>query len=155
MENQPASDYSIMRIISQYNHNQGDYHQNMASLINILQEQQRQQQQPSRSNEIYTFEFGVSDAANALLSLFDPSGVGSTAAARSGLSVADISNGTVVMNYETEETPLVCPITLEQVQVGEPIMRINRCRHRFKEAALRRWFENHQRCPLCRGRIQP
>jgi hypothetical protein len=141
MENQ--SDTTLMRIISQYNHNQEDYHQNMASFITMMQ-----QQQERRRNEIYTFEFGVSDAANALLSLFDPSRNTSVA----GLSVLDISNGTTVANYEAEETPFVCPITLEQVQVGEPIMRINRCRHRFKETALRRWFENHQRCPLCRGR---
>ena len=116
----------------------------MASFITMMQ-----QQQERRRNEIYTFEFGVSDAANALLSLFDPSRNTSVA----GLSVLDISNGTIVVNYEAEETPFVCPITLEQVQVGEPVMRINQCRHRFKEAALRRWFENHQRCPVCRGRI--
>jgi hypothetical protein len=142
MENQ--SDTTLMRIISQYNHNQEDYHQNMASFITMMQ-----QQQERRRNEIYTFEFGVSDAANALLSLLDPSRNTTVA----GLSVLDISCGTTVANYEAEETPFVCPITLEQVQVGEPVMRINRCRHRFKEAALRRWFENHQRCPLCRGRV--
>ena len=139
MENQ--SDTTLMRIISQYNHNQEDYHQNMASFITMMQ-----QQQERRRNEIYTFEFGVSDAANALLSLLDPS-------RNTSVSALDISNGTTVVNYEAEETPFVCPITLEQAQVGEPIMRINRCRHRFKEAALRRWFENHQRCPLCRGRV--
>jgi hypothetical protein len=142
MENQSAND-TLMRIISQYNHNQEDYHQNMASFINIIQQQRR-------SSEIYTFEFGVSDAANALLSLFDPS---RNSAAVAGLSLLDISNGTTVVNYESEDTPFVCPITLEQVQVGEPVMRINRCRHRFKETALRRWFENHQRCPVCRGRV--
>lgn len=135
---------TLMRIISQYTHNQEDYHQNMASFITMMQ-----QQQERRRNEFYTFEFGVSDAANALLSLLDPSRNTTVA----GLSVLDISNGTTVANYEAEETPFVCPITLEQVQVGEPIMRINRCTHRFKETALRRWFENHQRCPLCRGRV--
>jgi hypothetical protein len=144
MENQSFNS-SMMRIISQYNHNQGDYHQNMTSFIRILQQQQEQQ----RANEIYTFEFGVSDAANALLSLFDTS----RNRPNVGLSATDISNGTTVVNYESEEIAFTCPITLEQVQVGEPIMRINRCRHRFKEAALRRWFENHHKCPVCRGRI--
>lgn len=139
------NDYSLMRIISQYNHNQEDYHRNMAHLIEMMEQQQRS----TRTNDIYTFEFGVSDAANALLSLFDSSRNNVVR----GLSATDISGGTTVSNYVVEETPLICPITLEQVLTGEPIMCINRCRHRFRESALRRWFENHQKCPVCRGRV--
>ena len=138
-----SNEYSIVRILSQYNHNQEDYHRNVSSLIEMMQEQNR-----SRTREVYTFEFGVSDAASALLSLFDPS-----RNTVSGLSVADISGGTTVFAYEQEDTPLICPITLEQVNAGESIMRINRCRHRFRESALRRWFENHRRCPVCRGNV--
>ena len=143
-------EYSLMRIISQYNHNQEDYNRNMASLIDIMQ----QQQQPRRSNDVYTFEFGVSDAASALLSLFDPSrNLSSSSSVNTGLSETDISCGTVVFNYVSEMPSLICPITLEQVQPGDSIMQINNCRHRFKESALRRWFENRQRCPVCRGSI--
>jgi hypothetical protein len=131
-----------MRIIAQYNHNQEDYHRNMSYLIEMMQEQR------SRTNEVYTFEFGVSDAASALLSLFDPS-----RNAVSGLSVADISGGTTVVTYEQENTPFICPITLDPVNAGESVMHINRCRHRFRESALRRWFENHRRCPVCRGNV--
>ena len=145
-------EYSLMRIISQYNHNQEDYHRNMTSFIDIMQQQQ---QQRSRANDnIYTFEFGISDAANTLLSLFDPSAsrqrYGSPAA---GLSQTDISCGTTVFSYVQDMPSLICPITLEQVQPGDSIMQINNCRHRFKESALRRWFENRQRCPVCRGSI--
>jgi hypothetical protein len=141
-------EYSLMRIISQYNHNQEDYNRNMASLIDIMQ----QQQQPRRSNDVYTFEFGVSDAASALLSLFDPSrNLSSSSSVNTGLSETDISCGTVVFNYVSEMPSLICPITLEQVQPGDSVMQINNCRHRFKENALRRWFDNHQRCPVCRG----
>jgi len=136
-----ASEYSIMRILSQYNHNQEDYHRNVASLIEMIQEQNR-----SRTREVYTFEFGVS---SALLSLFDTSRNNVVR----GLSAADIIAGTTVTNYVQEESAFTCPITLEQVTVGEPVMRINRCRHRFRESSLRRWFENHQLCPVCRGRV--
>ncbi len=139
-----SNEYSIVRIISQYNHNQEDYHRNVSSLIEIMQEQNR-----SRTREVYTFEFGVSDAASALLSLFDTSRNNVVR----GLSAVDIVAGTTVTNYVQEETQFTCPITLEQVQVGEPVMRINRCRHRFRESSLRRWFENHQLCPICRGRV--
>ena len=139
-------EYSLMRIISQYNHNQEDYHKNMTSFIDIIQ------QQRSRSRDVYTFEFGVSDAASALLSLFDPSrNLSSSSYANAGLSQTDISYGTVVFNYGREMSALICPITLESVQPGDSVMQINNCRHRFKETALRRWFDNHQRCPVCRG----
>lgn len=138
-------EFSIMRIISQYNHNQEDYHKNMASLIDIMQQQQRS----SRSNDLYTFEFGISDVANTLLSLSRTMQRDVSA----GLSGIDISCGTTVFNYVPEMPSLICPITLEQVQPGDSVMQINICRHRFKESALRRWFENHQRCPVCRGSI--
>jgi hypothetical protein len=139
-------EYSLMRIVSQYNHNQEDYHKNMTSLIDMIQ----QQQQRSRARDVYTFEFGVSDAASALLSLFDPSR-NLSSSANTGLSETDISCGTVVFNYAIEMPSLICPITLESVQLGDSVMQINNCRHRFKETALRRWFDNHKRCPVCRG----
>jgi hypothetical protein len=135
-------EYSLMRIISQYNHNQEDYHRNMMSFIDIID------QQHSRRRDVYTFEFGISDAANTLLSLFDSSGTRQT-----GLSQTDISCGTTVFSYVQDMPSLICPITLEQVQPGDSIMQLNNCRHRFKELALRRWFENRQRCPVCRGSV--
>ena len=139
-----SNEYLLMRIISQYNHNQEDYHKNMASLIDIMQQQSR------RTRDVYTFEFGVSDAASALLSLFDPSRNLSSSSS-TGLSETDISCGTVVFNHVSEMPNLICPITLEQVQPGDSVMQIRNCRHRFKETALRRWFYNNQRCPVCRG----
>jgi hypothetical protein len=156
MENNEPSDINqaILHIVSQYNHNQEDYHRNMRSFLNIMQNMNINQQ--PRNDNLYTFEFGLTDAANTLLSLFDPSRNGLSASSglsSSGLSAIDISGGTTVSNYVFEDTGLICPITLEYVQVGEPIMRINRCGHRFKEAALRRWFSNHQRCPVCRGNV--
>lgn len=150
MENNPPTEINetILRIVSQYNNSQEDYHRNMRSFIHIMQNMNVTPQQP-RTDSLYTFEFGLTDAAGALLSLFDPSR--NTMA--SGLSATDISGGTTVSDYVFQDTGLICPITLEYVQVGEPVMRINRCGHQFKEAALRRWFSNHQRCPVCRGNI--
>ena len=146
MENNESTNINqaILRIVSQYNHNQEDYHDNMRSFLNIMQNMDINPQPR------YTFEFGLS---GALLSLFDPSRNGLSASYSSGLSAIDISGGTTVSNYVFEDTGLICPITLEYVQVGEPVMRINRCGHRFKEAALMRWFSNHRRCPVCRGTV--
>jgi hypothetical protein len=146
--NNDETSRAILHIISEYNHNQEDYHRNMRSFLNIMQNMNPQ----PRSHNLYTFDLGL---AGTLLSLFDPSrsGFDISGGAASGLSSTDISGGTTVSNYTFEDTGLICPITLEYVQVGEPVMKINRCGHRFKEAALRRWFSNHRRCPVCRGNI--
>ena len=158
MENNAPTDINqtILRIVSQYNNNQEDYHRNMRSFLHIMQNM-TVTPEPPRADNLYTFEFGLTDAAGALLSLFDPSR-NTMASSASGLSVSglsetDISGGTTVSNYVFQDTGLICPITLEYVQVGEPVMRINRCGHQFKEAALRRWFSNHRRCPVCRGNV--
>lgn len=157
MENNPPTEINetILRIVSQYNNSQEDYHRNMRSFIHIMQNM-TVTPEPPRTDNLYTFEFGLTDAANTLLSLFDPSRNTMASApglSVSGLNIADISGGTTVSDYVFQDTGLICPITLEYVQVGEPVMRINRCGHQFKEAALRRWFSNHRRCPVCRGNI--
>jgi len=154
MENNQSTEINetILRIVSQYNNNQEDYHRNMRSFLHIMQNMNITPQ--PRTENLYTFEFGLTDAANTLLSLFDPSrNMMASASAVSGLSATDILTGTTVSDYVFQDTGLICPITLEYVQAGEPIMQINRCGHQFKEAALRRWFSNHQRCPVCRGNI--
>ena len=66
----------------------------------------------------------------------------------------DISNNTTI--YAQPELPehVICPITLEPIEVGTNVMKITRCGHVFKEAALRRWFQRDLRCPVCRGGLQ-
>lgn len=127
----------ILRIISDYNFNQERYNRNMASLISIL----RDHSTSSNRGSLFEFTFTPSDIAS-LMNIFDPS----------GSPVPDISSSTTVFNYNSS-TPLTCPITLEPIVEGESVMKINRCGHVFKEAALRRWFEGHSQCPLCRGRL--
>jgi hypothetical protein len=65
----------------------------------------------------------------------------------------DISNNTTI--YAQPELPelATCPITIEPIEVGTNVMKITRCGHVFKEAALRRWFQRDSRCPVCRGSI--
>lgn len=66
----------------------------------------------------------------------------------------DISNNTTI--YAQPELPehATCPITLEPIEVGTNVMKITRCGHVFKEAALKRWFQRDLRCPVCRGGLQ-
>ena len=66
----------------------------------------------------------------------------------------DISNNTTIYAQLELPEPVTCPITLEPIEVGANVMKITRCGHVFKEAALRRWFQRDSRCPVCRGGLQ-
>jgi len=66
----------------------------------------------------------------------------------------DISNNTTIYAQPELPEPTTCPITLEPIEVGANVMKITRCGHVFKEAALRRWFQRDLRCPVCRGGLQ-
>lgn len=127
----------IVRIIHDYNYNQDRYNRNMASLIGLMRDTRRD-------------EIAVVDLFTLLPSFRFSDASGS----RLGLSANEIENGTTRYPYQLVcETPHTCPITLEAMTEGEPTMKINQCGHFFKEAALRRWFENHSQCPVCRGRV--
>ena len=130
-------DPDIMRIISDYNYNQEKYNRNMSSLIQLL----------TTRVEIVTF------TQSDLSSLFDLSGNNETFDNNSfeGVSLSEITAGTTI--HPHSGGPLVCPITMESVNEGESVMKINRCGHMFKETALRQWLDAHNRCPLCRGGI--
>lgn len=65
----------------------------------------------------------------------------------------DISNNTTIYAQPELPEPVTCPITLEPIEVGANVMKITRCGHVFKEAALRRWFQRDLRCPVCRRSI--
>jgi hypothetical protein len=126
----------LLRIISDYNYNQERYNRNMAELINRLPNN-------NHNSGMFEFTFSPRDIAS-LISLFDIS----------GSPIVDISGSTTVYNYiASDQLPLTCPITLETIVEGESVMKINRCGHIFKEAALRRWFDGHSQCPLCRSRL--
>jgi len=71
-----------------------------------------------------------------------------------GLSENDISLNTTQYIYVEPipalEEPELCSITMEPLTTGTPVIKITRCGHVFKSAALITWFQNHNTCPLCR-----
>jgi hypothetical protein len=146
----------ILRIIHDYNYNQDRYNRNMSSLIGLIRDARRDDSRSNSSAAIDIFallpSFRFFDFSGSIIdpsgSVLDPSG------SRPGLSAEEIENGTSTYGYQIlDNTPHICPITLEVVNEGEAVTKINRCGHIFKEAALRRWFENHSRCPVCRGNV--
>ena len=126
----------IFRIISDYNYNQEKYNQNMSSLIDLMSP-------PNYSFEVVRF---TPSDISSLMNLFDLSHV--------GLTETEIANRTTIYTHQhLTESPLTCPITLDIINNGESVMKINHCSHIFKEAALRQWFQGHKRCPVCRGEV--
>ena len=138
----------ILRIIHDYNYNQDIYNRNMASLIGLLRDARRER------TDVFTF---TPSDISALVGLFDFSNafVDISGGSNTGLSANEIENGASVYGYQIfpDTPPHTCPITLDVMIEGEAVMKINRCGHFFKEAALRRWFEAHSHCPVCRGRV--
>jgi len=47
-----------------------------------------------------------------------------------------------------------CPISLDDFQEGEPVIRIRHCGHTFQENAIMNWFQSNTRCPVCRYDIR-
>jgi len=66
--------------------------------------------------------------------------------------VTDVSQVTEEMCFSdiNDPTTTVCPISLENFEPTDQILRINRCQHYFKKNSLIYWFRLSRRCPVCR-----
>jgi len=75
---------------------------------------------------------------------------------RAGLSPIQIANATENVLYTTETFPEItqCPISLDEFEDGEVVCQIRHCRHIFKSRNIRRWFETHTCCPVCRHDLE-
>jgi hypothetical protein len=70
-------------------------------------------------------------------------------------SPEQITRATETYSYHIgEETNTQCPITLDEFQENENVCRIRQCGHTFRESALRNWFQQNVRCPVCRYDIR-
>ncbi len=67
-----------------------------------------------------------------------------------GLDDEQIRNYTQIIQYDACMGELRCPITWDYFDASHSILRINRCGHMFRENALTHWFQNHNKCPVCR-----
>jgi hypothetical protein len=163
---------SAMNIIQRYNRNIEDYNRNIENynlnverIIPLLQTvvaSETQHNQPPSSSHYndsnqnvfeFTYTPSTTNLESIFLSLFDLSGT----SMNRGLSEIDISMNTTSYNYTEPipalEEPRLCPITMEPFVSNTQVMRITNCGHIFKVGALRRWFQNHNTCPLCRGNV--
>lgn len=144
------------RNIEDYNRNIEQYNDNIRNIIPILQDIVSVDMNPNAGNPepvdvgVGVFPMSGNNFTTFLMSLLDVSG----ATLNRGLSSIDVSMNTTQSIYEEpiphSEEPHLCPITMEPLTAGTSIMRITRCGHIFKTAALMTWFQNHNTCPVCR-----
>lgn len=134
---------------------------NMSSLGgNRFNFQNRNSAQPNRFNNIWSATIDMTptnlsnnnlDSLNLFSSLFQNVVIRPTN--------EQIENAVDFIHYPQDltleqRTQTVCPISLEHFQENQPVARIRHCGHIFSESALRSWFQQNVRCPLCRYDIR-
>ena len=70
-----------------------------------------------------------------------------------GIDNQQIANSTELIQYDASMSETQCPITWENFEPNQNVLRINACRHIFGKEALTHWFERHSRCPVCRTSV--
>lgn len=67
-----------------------------------------------------------------------------------------ITNATETILYDSNMDFINdrCPITLEEFQENERVVRITHCGHTFGESSIQNWFRTNVRCPVCRFDIR-
>lgn len=80
----------------------------------------------------------------------------------SGLSDSEIAalprhtyRGLTQKEVRTGETPHKCSICLSEMEVGEELVRLDKCTHRFHFICLEAWLRRVNHCPVCRDSVQP
>lgn len=151
--NRGASSSQILDLIHEYNNNM----RRMIYLLETTETRVNTHRYLNNRNPVFTV-----DATSVLSSLFDASGTSIFASlfdppTGGGMSNDEIDAATTLSLYEptsdASNNPVsdTCPITMETLQGGDSVMRINHCGHVFKEGALRTWLARDGRCPVCRG----
>lgn len=69
---------------------------------------------------------------------------------------AQITDATEMILYSSTSPTLntSCPISIENFEDDEPLLRILHCQHAFRPEAIQTWFRTNTRCPVCRYDIR-
>ncbi len=118
-----------------------EYLSNMNTLVQLLDQQTRP---PDMTIDISTLFGGLRQAGSANIN------------AETGLSEENIRRHTTNSVYVPGENgnATICPITLDAFREGDYITKIRTCGHIFKTSAITEWLRRHERCPVCRARVQ-
>jgi len=103
---------------------------------------------------------GLSDNASILLSyyVYPPTNINNTV--NETLTREEIATATRTYGYTADlalhrdSSANVCPISLDQFQVGDVVCEIVGCGHIFKRPSLMNWLRRNSRCPVCRYELR-
>lgn len=133
-----------------YNDNVRDYNEIMRTIVHALTNTETPTTRPPRTSQQPTFDISM----NMSFWEFPTTRVNNQ---RTNLSRDQIANNTLTYGYtnemqesEIDATNNVCPISLEQFQLGDVICEIRGCGHKFKRPNLMHWLRRNSRCPVCR-----
>jgi hypothetical protein len=146
----PTNIQMLYNLINEYNQNMQTYQDNslslMSSLITEMRNENisRQRTEQSQQTRMH-FEFiPTTDFSN----FFQNVPVAPTE------EQINRASSTLVYNSDEPLQHNSCPITIENFEDGESVMILNHCGHAFREDAIRNWFSNNVRCPVCRHDIR-
>ena len=134
----------IYTMIHELNVNQSHYQTSLQRLIGMY-DRTLQQEHPARP---FQNPIGTGRPANSppITRFFESVVVRPTA--------QQITDACIECTAQQSDTILFCPITLDQFQLNERILKIRHCGHVFKRDALMSWFQRNVRCPVCRHDIR-
>jgi len=149
---------NLNTVLREYTYNHRLYNENIGRIISLIENNRSQTTQnryftsnrTSRSYNRPTLQEQI---------LFFLNSASAASAASTNTTTQDrptqrqIQDATENLNYYSDLGHTICPISLETFQYQEPITRIRHCGHIFRQECLRRWFENHSVCPVCRHNI--
>ena len=104
---------------------------------------------------------GLSDNASILLSyyVYPPTNINNNTVSET-LTREEIATATRTYGYTADlalhrdSSANVCPISLDQFQVGDVVCEIVGCGHIFKRPSLMNWLRRNSRCPVCRYELR-
>ena len=104
---------------------------------------------------------GLSDNASILLSyyVYPPTNINNNIVSEM-LTREEIATATRTYGYTADlalhrdSSANVCPISLDQFQVGDVVCEIVGCGHIFKRPSLMNWLRRNSRCPVCRYELR-
>lgn len=154
---EPPALVALQDIIRQYNANFTAYNQTINRALRIIEQRSPRTPPtiPDRTMPYTTSYFNRNRYTNRpqnVSRLFDAILRPESSA---GLTDAQIQASTESIIYDISNTtlPTQCPISLEDFADGETCLQIRRCKHIFRPTQLRRWFQQHSVCPVCRGTV--
>ena len=147
--------------------NERRFHDNIASYIQIVQSalnrptrrwplfHQNNNSIPNNRYAFYARPFSDTIYTNIINETVNHMMPGLFQDVRVSATNEQISNATETFNYRSGESVHTnCPITLEDFQDNEPVCQIRQCGHLFRETAIKNWFRQNVRCPVCRYDIR-